>query len=231
MSLFRKTISIAGAVVLMPLLASAQPLGKIVITPYAGVYTPVNDVAKVNMASGGFSLAGKAEHKPGFALGATGSYWISPRYGFEVGGLYAWSDLKASLNTVDQGEFESFDESDNAGLILGAAKFMVAVLPQTSDFQLRLGVGPAIISRVGSAYKTDDEIKITGKTDFGGAVSLCTKIPLASGVALRLRAEDYMYQAKLGVRNRFDPASSFDFDKKFQHDFIFSAGLQIGLMR
>jgi hypothetical protein len=214
----------------MPFIVGAQPLGRIVITPYAGAYAPMNDVAKIRVASGGSSMARKAEHKPGFALGATGSYWFTPQYGLEVGGLYAWSDLKATGSSTEQGEFDSFSETRNAGVILAATKFMVALFPQTSDFQLRLGAGPAIITRVGSAYK-DEDGEVTGKTDFGGAVSLCTKIPLGSGIALRLRAEDYMYQAKLGVKDRPDPNDNFTFDKKFQHDFVFSAGLQIGLMR
>ncbi|MEW5915171.1 MAG: hypothetical protein AB1762_02145 [Gemmatimonadota bacterium] len=229
MQIFSRMLSVAGVLALVPLIASAQPLGKIVITPYAGVYAPVNDIAKANIPDGSFSIAGKAEHKLGFALGATGSYWLTPRYGFEVGGLYAWSDLKTAISSTQQGDFES-NETENAGVIFGTAKFMVALFPQTSDFQLRLGAGPAIITRRGSAYK-DPDGTVTGKTDFGGAVSLCTKIPLVSGMALRMRAEDYMYQAKLGFKDRVDPADNITFDKKFQHDFVFSVGLQIGLMR
>jgi hypothetical protein len=225
-----RNLSLAGAAMLVPLIAGAQPLGKIVITPYAGVYAPVNDVATANAASGEFSMARKANHKPGFALGATGSYWFSPQYGLEVGGLYAWSDLRASGTDVEQGQSENFSETENAGIVLGTAKFMVALFPQTSDFQLRLGAGPAIITRRGSAYK-DSDGTVTGKTDFGGALSLCTKIPLVSGIALRLRAEDYMYQAKLGFKDRVNPEDNRTFDKKFQHDLVFSAGLQIGLMR
>lgn len=215
MSTLKRLLAFTGVLALVPLVAGAQPLGKFVLTPYVGVYAPTTDVAKVDL--------GTAEQRAGLALGATGSYWFTERAGIEVGGAYAWSKLR-TIDPVD-----TF--SENAGLILGAAKFMYGLFPVTSDFQLRLGVGPAIISRMGSAYKSDEEGSITGKTDFGGAVSLCTKIPLGRGMALRLRAEDYMYQAKLGYRDKLNPLDSFTADERFQHDFILSAGLQIGLPR
>jgi hypothetical protein len=228
---FRRLASIAASFALVPVAAGAQPLGKVVLTPYAGVYAPLGKVAEYRAVEPDVSLAANAEHQLGFALGANASYWFTPRMGIEAGGLYAWSDVKTAFNAVEQGQLESFSEKNNAALILATTKFMVGVFPPTSDFQLRLGVGPAIIHRLGSAYKADEEGKITGRTDFGGAVSLCTKIPLGAGVALRLRAEDYMYQAKLAYKDKLDPSDSFNFDKKFQHDFVLSAGLQIGLMK
>lgn len=215
MSTVKRVLSFTAMLALVPLTTGAQPLGKFVFTPYVGVYAPTTDVAQDALSS--------VEHRAGLALGGTGSYWFTERAGFEVGAAYAWSNLRA----IDPAE----TASKNAGLILGTAKFMYGLFPATSDFQLRLGVGPAIISRMGSAYQSDAEGSITGKTDFGGAVSLCTKIPLGRSLALRLRAEDYMYQAKLGFKDRLDPSDSFTFDERFQHDLILSVGLQIGLPR
>jgi hypothetical protein len=92
-------------------------------------------------------------------------------------------------------------------------------------------VGPAIINRGGTAYKDDEEGKFSGLTNVGGAASLCTRIPITGRVALRLRAEDYVYQSRLKFRDAADPTGSPSFDKKLQNDLIFSAGLQIGFAR
>jgi hypothetical protein len=68
--------------------------------------------------------------------------------------------------------------------------------------------------------------KITGLTDVGGAISLCTRIPITRLVALRLRGENFMYSSKLGFEDPADRSNNFEFDSKFQNDLLFSAGLQ-----
>lgn len=115
--------------------------------------------------------------------------------------------------------------------MIGTAKLMLALFPATADFQLRLGFGPAVISRVGSAYNSRADGQFTGLTDFGGAVSLCTKVPIGQEMALRFRVEHFMYQAQLGWKDYVNPAGNFSFDKRFQHDVVLSTGLQIGLPR
>ena len=232
MSVLSRVLSFAVVAGIVPVIAAAQPLGKIVVTPYVGVYAPNNTVARRNEVGGTTAIAASVEHRNAVALGATTSYWFAPRFSVEVEGLYAFSDVSTKFVTREPGvTTESSTGRKNAGLILGAAKLMVGLFPQTSEFQLRLGVGPAIITRVGSAYRSSAEGQVTGRTDFGGAISLCTKVPVGSGVALRLRVEDFMYQARLGWEDKLDPSESYSFDKRFQHDFVLSAGLQIGVMR
>ena len=232
MSIVRRTLALAALAAVLPLPTVAQPLGKLVLTPYVGAYAPSTKVARLNEADGGTTFAASAEHKNAFALGATASYWFVPRVGVELGGVYAFSDVTSRFAMQEPGSPGDFsNEVENAGVILGNAKLMVGLFPSTSDFQLRFGVGPAIIQRVGSAYKADAEGRVTGRTDFGGAVSLCTKLPIGTGMALRLRVEDFMYRAKLGWQDKQDPSGSFTFDSRFQNDFVLSAGLQIGLMR
>jgi hypothetical protein len=109
---------------------------------------------------------------------------------------------------------------------------MVGIVPIGDDAQLRFGVGPAIVNHGGKAYRAGDEGKFTGLTHLGGAVSLCTRIPMTELLAIRLRAEDYMYQSQLKVRAAgLDATQSVTFDKRFQHDFMLSAGLQLGFRR
>jgi outer membrane protein W len=209
--------------------AAAQMSGRIVLTPYAAAYVPSNDLVKASAVGGGLSVVGNAKHQAGFAYGLNGSYWLNDRTAIELGGAYAFSDVKGSLLTSDVGGVTSGSSSENAHVIFGSAKVMFHLLPPDSKFNLRLGVGPAIISRGGTAYKSDAEGKVTGLTDVGAAMSLCSRIPLAKDVGIRLRAENYLYQAKLKFVDKLDPSGSFAFDSRIQNDFIFSAGVQLFL--
>lgn len=232
MSFVRRVVSFTVGVALVPLTAGAQPLGKIVVTPYVGAYAPANELARMRAHRVGNAVAANVAQRNGLALGATGALWFAPRVSVELGAVYVWSDLSSEFAFSQPGSLGSaVPVVDNAGLLMGAAKLMVGLFPATSDFQLRFGAGPAIITRIGSAYKADADGKITGRTDLGGALSLCTKVPIGSRVALRLRVEDYMYQARLGWQSATNPAASFRYEERFQHDLVLSAGLQIGLMR
>ncbi|MFN8581409.1 MAG: hypothetical protein U0163_10585 [Gemmatimonadaceae bacterium] len=222
-----------AALLLVPAIAKGQER-EFRFTPYVGYYAPTAKLAQVNTSIGGTDIGGKFEHKNAFTLGATGSYWMNKRVGFEVGGAWAMSDGRATMTINGESQqLSQFAAGQSARVLFGTAKMMVGLLPLGNDSQLRLGFGPAIISRGGNAYKLDAESngKLTGLTDIGGAVSLCTRIPMTSLLAVRLRAEDYMYQSQLKFQSHTSAAENFNFDKKFQHDFIFSAGLQIGFRR
>ena len=212
--------------------AQGQGLGNWIFTPYVGAYVPTADLARVNLADASDFVNAKFKHDNAIALGGNLSYWFAERMGVEFGGAYAWSDAKASFSMggSNLGNFAG-SGGENAYVLMGAAKMMFALLPPTSQTQLRFGVGPAIVNRGGTAYKADEDGKFTGLTNVGGAASLCTRIPLAGRLALRLRAEDYFYQARLKFRDASSPTDNFNFDRRFQNDLIFSAGLQIGLAR
>lgn len=226
---FFRLASLAGAIAVVPSLASAQLAGGVVVTPYIGAYTPTNDIVKFGTTAGGISLNASAKHQTAAAFGANLSYWFNDRFAIEGGGAYAASHLRASALISEPG-VPSSPETEYAHVWLGTAKVMMQLLPAESGFNLRFGVGPAIISRGGTAYK-DTEGKVTGLTDFGAAFSLCSRIPVMSNVAVRLRAEDYMYNAKLGWESSVDPAQNMTFNSRLQNDFVFSAGLQLFLNR
>lgn len=212
----------------IPSAGRAQMEGKMVITPYVGMYAPATKVIKETMGGTSGEFVGVFKHKPGVALGVNGSYWFTDRAGIEFGAAYAFSDSKASLGFESGAGSAAAWISEDARMLFGSAKVMFNLLPADWNGQLRLGVGPAIVNRGGDAYK-DEEGDVKGLTDVGGAVSLCTRIPLVGNLAMRLRAENYMYQTQLRWKDASDPLDDMRFDRKFQSDFILSAGLQIGL--
>jgi hypothetical protein len=222
---------VIAAVLATPAIAGAQTTRRLVITPYAGVYAPTGHLLKLGLAAGGQSANLTMKQKASFALGGNASYWLTERTAIEVGATYAFSDATASANLSGGEEPFAFTGSENAYALLATAKYMVSMLPSTSPMSLRLGLGPALVTRGGSAYKSDSEGKFSGLTDVGGAISLCTKIPVTKLVAVRLRGESYLYSARLKFEDPVDPTNNFRFDSRFQTDLLFSAGLQLAFGR
>lgn len=222
---------VAGLAIIVPGLAAAQLAGSVVVTPYVGLYTPSTNLGDISASAGGNAASLKFKHQTAAAFGANVSYWFNERFALEGGAAYVASDLKGTAALNELGSLTAGSETQNAHLWLGSAKVMVQLLPAASDFNLRFGIGPAIISRGGTAYKEDAGVKLTGLTDYGAAMSLCSRLPLTRSVAIRLRAEDYMYQSKIGWRDATDPTANFDLGAKMQHDFVFSAGLQLFMNR
>jgi hypothetical protein len=196
----------------MPRVTAAQLAGTTILTPYAGAYAPTND-----LATGRF--VGK--QKAAFVYGISGSAWMTDRFGLEAGAAYALSDVTGSVTTLSQ------SRASGAHVWLGSVKLMTQLLPPTSRYNLRLGLGPAVISHGGDAYQADSKGEITGLTDVGAAMSLCTRLPLTSSVSLRLRAENYLYQARLRYEDRIVRSNNISFDSKVQNDLMFSVGLQL----
>lgn len=214
-------------IALGPVAMGAQARDTWVVTPYAGVYLPTANL--VRFEQGGAQV--RMRQQSAAALGANLNYWFAERMSVEFGGLYAWSNAKGSASFADEGDSFSESVNENAYVMTGTAKLMFALLPPSGDTQLRFGIGPAVIRRGGTAYKADPDGELTGLTNFGGALSLCTRIPLANRLALRLRAEDYVYQARIKFRDPLDSQNNFSFDRKLQNDFVISAGLHIGFTR
>ena len=230
-TILSRLATLAGAIAIVPTIASAQLGGKFVLTPYVGVYSPANDIAKMDVGSSQLGARVSAKHESAAAYGANVSYWMTDHWAFELGGTYSGSALRSSGTISDPATGTSIERgTDGAHIWLGSAKMMMQLLPSTSDFNLRLGFGPAIISRGGSAYKADADGKITGLTDLGAAISLCTRLNFTQNLGIRVRLEDYIYQGRLGW-SATNPSESFTFPEKTQHDFVVSAGLQVFLNR
>lgn len=234
MSYFNRIIQSAAvlAAFVVPAAARAQTPGTWVLTPYAAAYLPSADVARWTESENGVSATATLRHKNAFALGGNASYWFADRMAVEFGGAYAFSRAAGGVGINPSGD-QSFtlSTSERARVLMATAKLMIAVVPTTNRVQLRLGIGPAIISRGGSAYKEADGSKFSGLTDVGAAMSLCTRVPLINSLALRLRVEDYAYGSKLKFRDPVDPSNNVNFGRRLQNDFMVSAGLQIGFSR
>jgi hypothetical protein len=213
--------------VLTPARVPAQLAGKFVVTPYVGAYVPSADLVRGSLAVGGVSAAVSARHQASVAFGTTGSFWVTDRVGLEGGLLYSKSDLKRDGFLNEGGIITPGSGRDYANVWLGSAKLMVQLLPAESDYNVRLGFGPALITRNGSAY-SDPEGSYTGLTDLGAVISLCTRLRLTDMFSLRLRGEDYFYQANVGFKDN-QTGQSISFSDRKQNDFVFSLGFQMFL--
>jgi hypothetical protein len=179
------------------------------------------------MTSPSIDLRTNVKQQLGVAGGANLSYWLSERFALEAGTAYAGSELKGWRTMRDASGSRSGAIAENAHVLLGSAKLMIQLLPPFNRYNMRFGLGPAIISRGGSAYGSDQYGKFTGLTDVGAAFSLCTRVPLTSDIGVRLRAEDFLYQAKLGYQPSAAPGQTIQFGPKLQNDVVLSAGLQV----
>jgi hypothetical protein len=216
------------AIMLLSRLGSAQT-HEFVFTPLVGVYTPTTDVAK-SISAGQVGVTSSLRQRPAVIYGGTLSYWLNGRVAIEGSTLYSQSRLDASVRSTDVGATIAESMADNASLWLGTMRVLVQLRPPASGFNMRFGFGPAIITRGGAAYQSNTEGTPTGLTDVGAALSLCTRIPMTNKLSIRLRAEDYMYRAKLGWAD-LDPNSRYTFRSGTNNDVVFSLGLQFMLNR
>ena len=204
--------------VLAPARAPAQLAGKFIFTPYVGAYVPSADLVSGSLTSADVS----ARQRASVAFGTTGSFWVTNRIGMEGGLVYSGSELKRD------GFITPGSSTRNANVWLGSAKLMLQLLEPQSDYNVRLGFGPALITRSGSAYASNATGSYSGLTDVGAVISLCTRLRLTDMFSLRLRGEDYIYQSNVGFKNDLT-GQSIAFGDRKQSDFVFSLGLQMFL--
>ena len=156
---------------------------------------------------------------------------LDDRFAIEAGGMYSRNTLRADLLMNQTGTpATTIHASDGADVWAGTLKLMFETLPPGSEHNLRVGLGPALITRGGPAYRPVAEGR-WGLTDVGAALSICTRVPLGSFADLRLRAEDLVYKARQTWESQTVPGASLRSDPRLQHDFVLSVGLQMGLRR
>jgi hypothetical protein len=211
-------------------IAGAQAERRIVVTPYAGVFVPATRVAHIRSDIGGIDHVIGIRQQSALALGANVSYWFSNLTGLELGGAWAFSDAQptSGFSSVFPG---ALNGTESARVLFASAKLMLNLIPFTERRALRFGVGPAIISHGGSAYDSGANGKFSDLTDFGGAVSLCSRLPMTDFLSLRLRAESFIYSSKPRFEGTAVPQGNYEFAARIQNDFIFSAGLQMVFWR
>lgn len=208
----------------------AQGRRRIVITPSAGVLVPAARVVEVESAPAVHPTQW-IRHQPAATFGLTASYWFNNLVGIEFGGAWAFGTVRASSELASVVPGLSLSGVQPAHVVLGSVKAMVNLLPITDRAALRLGVGPALVSRGGAAYDPRPGGTFSGLTEFGGAVSLCSRVPVTDVVSLRLRAENYLYATRLRFRGAATPGNEYAFRSRLQNDFLVSAGLQLVFWR
>ena len=223
--------SVVAAVSLAPTLVSAQLEGRFVLTPYVGAYLPTSEVVEFTVARGGTTVSGNGKHASALATGANASYWLTDHFAIEAGAVYSHSNFKGDVPINAIGDPSGASDRNRAHVLAGSAKLMVQLLSPESAMNMRFGVGPALITRGGTAYESTAAGKVTGLTDIGAAVSLCTRIPLTNRIGVRLRGEDYIYQTTLGWTSYVGDVPTRLFNARTQHDFVLSAGLQVSVNR
>lgn len=220
----RKWYLVGGALLVLPVVASAQWK----FTPYGGVYAPANDLASLSASGGGVTANAALKQKTGFVLGANASKWITDRAGFEATAGYVWSDLRASGSVSGPGGFAG-SGSESAYLFLTNAKVLMRITPKESEFDLNFGLGPSVIFAGGTAYDEVDGAKIERGTNVGGVASVGFGYQITQLIGLKLGAESYLYSTKMKLRDSTDPTNNFDFESRFQTDFVISGGLSFTL--
>jgi len=231
MTLTRSTLlAAAGAslVFLVPVSTHGQASHRIVVTPYAGYFVPATKLAHLDGGTVNPGLGIRQQNAP--AVGLNASLWFNNRAGVEIGGLYAFSDAK-SLPGLSGGMPGFPSPAQNAHVLAASAKVMFNLLPLSDRTALRLGFGPALIHRNGSAFDADQHGVISGLTDVGGVISLCTRLPVTDLLSVRVRAENYIYPSKLRYIDAAGSEGDIDFESRVQNDFVFSAGLQMVFWR
>jgi hypothetical protein len=222
---------LTAAVGIAPSMARAQKDSRVVFTPYAGVYAPSTDVFRFQLVENGTTVSFTARHQLAAAVGASASVWLNDRLAVEAGGFYARSTVRADLLMNQIGTVTSSRVDDQSDVWAGTLKLMIQTLPPESGLNLRVGVGPALVTRGGPAYRAVDEGKMGGLTDLGAVLSLCSRVPLGSVANIRLRAEDLVYKAKQTWVSNSVAGAELRSDPRLQHDFVLSIGLQLGVGR
>jgi hypothetical protein len=147
-----RMLALAGIVAvaaITPAQSRAQLAGKLVVTPYVGAFMPSTEIGRLTTTVDGVPVTLSGKQKVAAAFGTNASYWLNDRFAIEGGFLYSGSDFKTTGLASQNGLAVSATNTDHANVWLGSTKLMLQVLPPESAFNLRFGIGPAIISRNG----------------------------------------------------------------------------------
>jgi hypothetical protein len=175
--------------------------------PYAGLYIPTSKVFDQFLSE--CSCQVSIKHKTNFILGGRVTLWWPSRVGVE--GTFGYSPSGVTLAASG---FGSKDTS--AHVITASAKILVRVSPPGAPTSFHVGGGLGLVGHGGDAYGT------SGMTRFGGILGAGVAFKAGSLLALRLDAEDHLYNA------HFSSGGTSKSDYKFQNDLVLSVGLAVG---
>ncbi len=186
---------VLGLAALAPTAAHAQ--GSTALTLFGGVYTPLGEDIDLG------AVGGSVERNNSFAGGARLTFWGPGILGLEMTGAYSPAKVHVAGGVIN--------EDRNLNAFFGSAKLMLGISPRLAPVGIHVGAGPAIIRR-GEDVTAQSE----SQTDFGVVVGGGVRLPMTTGIAVRIDAEDYIYKSDFGDND------------KTRNDLVLSAGLSFG---
>lgn len=191
--------AVAGLVLGLSALApgAARAQGSTALTLFGGVYTPLGEDIDLG------AVGGSVERNNSFAGGARLSFWGPGILGLEVTGAYSPAKVHVAGGVIN--------EDRNLNAFFGSAKLMLGISPKLAPVGFHVGAGPAVIRR-GEDVTAQSE----SQTDFGVVVGGGVRLPMSTGIAVRIDAEDYIYKSNFGGND------------ETRNDLVLSAGLSFG---
>lgn len=173
----------------------------------AALLTPLADLAPAAGTTGALQLSA------GAGLRAGAIWWVGPRLGLGLGGVWTPADLDRQASVGDGGDADPGGKVGEADYLAGTADLVLA-LPAVSD---RVRIEPFLVAGVGvrrlavdAGEGLPDEL-----TDPLAALGGGFRMLLSEGLLLRLEARDQIAPADLGP------------DSRIQHDLTVSVGLGV----
>jgi len=190
-------VLLAALVALAPTRAMAQSSGSTSLGIWAGLFSPLGSDPSAS------SAINSIDRRNSFAGGARLTYWGSHILGVELVGGLTPAKVNVAGGTVNA--------TRSLNVFAGGLKLMVGLSPSLSPVGFHIGAGPAVVRR-----GQDVASQSNSETSFGGVVGVGLRFPIASGLGIRLDAEDYVYRGTIAGA------------KKTRNDLVTSAGLTIG---
>ncbi len=191
--------AVAGLVLGLSALApgAVRAQGSTALTLFGGVYTPLGEDIDLG------AVGGSVERNNSFAGGARLGFWGPGILGLEVTGAYSPAKVHVAGGVIN--------EDRNLNAFFGSAKLMLGISPKLAPVGFHVGAGPAVIRR-GEDVTAQSE----SQTDFGVVVGGGVRLPMSTGIAVRIDAEDYIYKSNFGGND------------ETRNDLVLSAGLSFG---
>lgn len=196
-----------------PLVARASAVQvSIEVTPTVGLYVPLNDIEKTDVALGSIDVR---KHQVALGLGARTAVWFSRRFGVEAMAFYSPSGVRRLI--AFEGSGVTLPGGIVEGSVLNGTARGLVRFPVNRMASLQLLAGAGIVRRGGDAYGFAED-RSDAVVVFGGGVN----VRLVEAVALRFDWEDYLSWARPGL-------ARLESGARAQHDLVLSQGVVITL--
>lgn len=202
---------------LLSLLPNARAQVPLDISPYAGSFVPIRSMFVQNnplVPWDGYGTGTTVALQKTIAVGGRLTVWPERRFGIEATFGYApsgFTGLGCRVPACNEGH-----------VVTASAKVVVPLIGVTSRRSFYLGGGVGLVDLGGRAY---NGVAVT--TSVAGIVGAGVELKVASGGAVRIEADDYLFRPRF----RFESCDQSDgvcrvlsWKQPFQHAVILSIG-------